>query len=73
MDKKLAKLAIEEGRKTVRPEAAFAMLGVGRSLGYNLIREGRLRAVRAGSKFLVPITAIDDFLAGNLAGNANGK
>jgi excisionase family DNA binding protein len=47
----------------LRVEEAAQLLGIGRSLVYDLIREGRLRSVKVGSRRIIPLTAIDDFLA----------
>jgi excisionase family DNA binding protein len=43
-------------------EAAHA-LGIGRALVYDLIRAGRLRSFKVGSRRLIPVTAIDDLIA----------
>ena len=39
------------------------MLGVGRSTIYELLETGRVRSVKVGTRRLVPIAALDDFLA----------
>ena len=39
---------------TLKPEQAFALLGVGRTAGYELIRCGELPSLRLGGKLLVP-------------------
>lgn len=46
------------------PAEVGAHLGLGRNLIYKLISSGQLRGVRAGSKLLIPATAVEDFLSG---------
>ena len=53
-----------DGRRAVSVEHAGLLIGVGRSLVWKLVADGSLRSVRAGHRVLVPLTAIDDFLAG---------
>ena len=43
------------------PDAA-RLLGVGRSLTYQLIAEGELEVVRVGSVMRVPVTAVEEFV-----------
>ena len=45
------------------PEFA-RVLGVGRNLGYALVREGKVRHLRAGARILVPSSAVREFLEG---------
>lgn len=54
---------LDAGRRAISVEEAAIQLGVGRSLAWSLVREGKLRSVRAGHRVLVPLTAIDEFLA----------
>jgi excisionase family DNA binding protein len=56
-------------RRVLRVEEAAELLGVGRSLAYDLIRDGRLRSFKVGSRRLVPIAAVDE-LVSTLAGDA---
>lgn len=46
--------------RLLRVEEAAQLLGIGRSLAYELIRTGRLRSIKIGSRRLVPLTAIDE-------------
>ena len=55
---------LDAGRRAVSVEEAAIQLGVGRSLAWSLVREGKLRSVRAGHRVLVPLSALDEFLAG---------
>ena len=54
----------QDGRKAVGVEQAALFLDIGRTLAWQLVNEGKLRSVRAGHRVLVPLSAIDDFLAG---------
>jgi excisionase family DNA binding protein len=49
--------------RLLRVEEAARLLGVGRSLAYDLIRTGRLRSIKIGSRRLVPLAAIDEAIA----------
>lgn len=51
-------------RRSVRPAEAAELLGVCRDTVYVLMRSGRLRSVKAGRARLIPVSAIEDFLAG---------
>ncbi len=48
--------------RVLRVEEAAQLLGIGRSLVYDLIREGRLRSFKVGSRRLIPVTAVNDFI-----------
>lgn len=52
------------GRQAVSVDEAARQLGVGRSLAWKLVNDGRLRTIRAGHRVLVPIQAISEFLEG---------
>jgi excisionase family DNA binding protein len=41
---------------------AFRLIGVARDFGYQLIRDGRLRVIRAGNRFLVPVSECAAFV-----------
>ena len=58
-------------RRVLRVEEAAELLGVGRSLAYDLIRDGRLRSFKVGSRRLVPVAAVDELLD-TLGGADNG-
>ncbi len=53
--------------RVLRVEEAARALGIGRSLVYDLIRSGRLRSFKVGSRRLIPIAAIDEVIT-NLSG-----
>lgn len=49
--------------RLVKVKEAARLLGIGRSKTYELIRGGDLEAVAIGRSRLVPVDAIDDFVA----------
>ncbi|WP_293909869.1 helix-turn-helix domain-containing protein [Deinococcus sp.] len=49
---------------TYKPEELPPMLGIGRNGIYGLIHSGKLRSIRVGRKFVVPSSAIEEFLNG---------
>ncbi|WP_435055181.1 excisionase family DNA-binding protein [Micromonospora aurantiaca (nom. illeg.)] len=49
--------------RVLRVEEAAHALGIGRSLVYDLIRSGRLRSFKVGSRRLIPASAIDEAIA----------
>ncbi|MBM0255972.1 helix-turn-helix domain-containing protein [Micromonospora sp. 4G55] len=49
--------------RVLRVEEAARALGIGRSLVYDLIRSGRLRSFKVGSRRLIPAAAIDEVIA----------
>lgn len=49
--------------RVFRVEEAARVLGIGRSLVYDLIRSGRLRSFKVGSRRLIPASAIDETIA----------
>ncbi len=52
-------------RKALSVEMAAKMLGISRSMGFKLIRRGELRSVKAGTRTLVPVSAVDEFIEQN--------
>jgi len=52
-------------RKALSVEMAAEMLGISRSMGFKLIRRGELRSVKAGTRTLVPVAAVDEFIEQN--------
>jgi len=47
----------------VRPEDAAALLGLGRTKVYELMRSGALRSVKIGGLRRIPATALVEFVA----------
>ena len=37
-------------------------LGISKTYAYSLLREGRIRSIRVGSRWLVPVREVDAFL-----------
>ena len=52
-------------RKALSVKLAAEMLGISRSMGFKLIRNGELRSVKAGTRTLVPVAAVDEFIEQN--------
>lgn len=50
-------------KKSVRPDEAAKMIGVGRDTVYTLMRSGRLRSIKVGRIRLIPVAAIDELLS----------
>lgn len=48
------------------PTEAAAALGIGRSSLYVLLAQGAIASVRIGGSRRIPVTALDDFVAGLL-------
>ena len=49
--------------RVLRVEEAAQLLGIGRSLAYDLIRSGQLRSIKIGRRRLVPLDAIAEAIA----------
>lgn len=49
-------------RLTVTVEEAAALLGVGRTLAYELVKEGRIPVLRLGKRCVVPRAALTRML-----------
>lgn len=52
-------------RKALSVQMAAQMLGISRSMIHKLIRLGELRSVKAGTRTLVPVAAVDEFIEQN--------
>ena len=46
-------------------EAAAKRIGVSRSTAWRLVNSGELRCVRPGSRVIIPLSVINEYLAGN--------
>ena len=68
-----AKTGVEAGRAApveplaLRPEAAFALIGISRAFGFRLLADGRLPSVKVGGVRLVPTAALRAWLDDELA------
>ena len=51
--------------RAISVEAAAVQLGLGRTAAYALVKSGRLRHVRVGMRILIPVRALEEFLAGD--------
>lgn len=51
-------------RLTMRVEEAAGLLGISRGLAYELVNRGELPALRLGRRLVVPISALEDLVAG---------
>jgi excisionase family DNA binding protein len=47
----------------LRVEDAAKSLGIGRTTLFNLVSEGLIRSVKVKSRTIIPISALNDFLA----------
>jgi excisionase family DNA binding protein len=56
------------GRLVVSVPEAARMLGVSRTLGYELVARGELGSVRLGRRIVVPLAAIEQLLASAVNG-----
>jgi excisionase family DNA binding protein len=52
-----------ERKRLWRPEEVADLLSIGRTKVYDLMRSGRLRAVKIDGSRRIPDEALDDFLA----------
>jgi len=50
-------------RLALSPEQAAVALGIGRTTVYDLIARGQLRSLRVGRRRIIPVVALETFLA----------
>lgn len=55
---------LEEKRRALSPREAERTLGISHATLYRLIKAGRLRTIKLGSRTVIPVDAIDALLAG---------
>ena len=55
--------------KGLSVQEAAKRLGVSRSTAWRMVQSGELRSVRAGKRVIVPVSATNDYLAGNTPGS----
>jgi excisionase family DNA binding protein len=60
-----------EPAATMTVEEAASLLGIGRSLAYQLAREGKIPAMRLGHRLVVSKVALERFLAEGLNPSAS--
>lgn len=47
----------------VSPAAAATLLGIGRTTMYELLDAGRIPSIKAGRRRIIPVKALEEFLA----------
>lgn len=55
-------MMIEKKRLTVTVEEAGELLGISRSLAYELVHRGDLPSLRLGRRLVIPIRALEELL-----------
>lgn len=55
--------AVPSHRLTMTVDEAAAALGVGRGLAYEMVRQGRIPALRLGRRVVVPVAGLRTLLA----------
>jgi excisionase family DNA binding protein len=60
------------GRMAYSPGELARVLGVSRTFAYRLVRSGRIRGVRVGSRWLVPVREVEAFLRNKGAEEEDG-
>jgi excisionase family DNA binding protein len=55
---------LEEKRRALSPREAERTLGISHATLYRLIKAGRLRTIKLGSRTIIPTEAIDALLNG---------
>lgn len=63
----------QPARLTLSVTEAARLLGIGRSLAYELVARGELPCLRLGRRVLIPRHAIDELLAGAFLDAADGR
>ena len=61
--------------KIYKPEEARQLMNIGRSQFYELLRQGRIRSIRNGRRYLIPESSILEFISSETdekAGAYNG-
>jgi hypothetical protein len=53
------------GKLCIRPNDAWPILGIGPSLGWELIKDGRLKTTKIGKARLIFVSSIQDLLLGS--------
>ncbi len=54
-----------EARGVSIDEARYRLGGLGRTLFYDLVKQGKIRVVKLGNRSVVPLSEIDRLLSGN--------
>ncbi len=51
-------VGLPRGRATLSPDEVFVMIGVGRTAGYELLKNGLIPAKKLGGKWVIPTPAL---------------
>lgn len=51
-----------EQRSVLKVEDLAHMLSIGRNTAYELVRSGKIRSVKIGRTYRIPLTAVEDYL-----------
>ena len=62
-----SRIAEQDRPKLVDGEVACHYMGIKRSKLWQLILSGELKSIKVGRRRLIPMSAIDDFIASKLA------
>ncbi|PFG75150.1 helix-turn-helix domain-containing protein [Tepidiforma thermophila] len=54
-------------RLTCTVEEAARLLGISRTLAYRLVKSGKLPSFKVGKRRLIPVTAVETFIAEQLS------
>ncbi len=54
---------MSEEKRVLNPEQAAKELGIGRNLVYRLLRNKTLPHIKAGDRYLIPVSALEKWLA----------
>ena len=57
-------IRLPEDRMAYSPGEVRKFLGIGETLVYELLAQGKIRSIKAGRRTLIPAAALDEFLAG---------
>lgn len=51
-----------ENTTVIRVDELAKILSIGRNTAYELVRSGKIRSVKIGRTYKIPLTAVDDYL-----------
>lgn len=49
----------------MKVEALVPLLQIGRSMAYELVRSGKIRSIRIGNRYRIPMDAVTEYLQNN--------
>ena len=62
---------MHEAKLTLTVEEAAALLGISRGLAYEMVREGKIPAIRLGRRVVIPRPALERLLESPTGNNSN--